>query len=247
MRLALHAEWTKLRTSPGTLWLLATVAVSTVGISAFAAATYVCHFGDCGVDPARLSLSGVQLGQAVVTILAVLVVGGEYATGMIRLSLAAMPRRGILLAAKASVLTAVVLIASAPAVVGSLIAGHATLGTLSFHDSAVRRAAFGSVLYLALIGLLALGVATAVRSSATATGVVLGLLYLFPIMSQAVSDEKWQKHLQQIGPMTAGLSIQATKNLSELPISPWKGLGVLALWAAGALLAGWVLLRQRDA
>lgn len=247
MRLALHAEWTKLRTSPGTLWLLAAVAISTVGISAFAAATYVCRFGDCGVDAAKLSLAGVQLGQAVVAIVAVLVIGGEYATGMVRVSLAAVPKRGRLLAAKALVLSLVVTSAALPAVAGSLIAGHAILGTVSFDDSAVRRAALGSVLYLALIGLLALGVATAVRNSATATGMVLGLLYLFPIMSQAVSDEKWQRHLQQIGPMTAGLSIQATKNLSELPITPWKGLGVLALWAAGALLLGWLLLRLRDA
>jgi len=247
MRLALHAEWTKLRTSPGTLWLLATVVAATVGVSAFAAATIVCRTGDCGIDPAKLSLAGVQLGQAVVAILAVLVIGGEYATGMVRVSLAAVPRRGTLLAAKALVLTAVVTVASAPAVAGSLLAGRAILHTLSFDDGGVRRAAAGSVLYLELIGLLALGVATAVRNSAAATGVVLGLLYLFPIMAQAVSDEKWQKHLLQIGPMTAGLAIQATTNLADLPIAPWKGLGVLAAWATAALAAGWLLLRYRDA
>jgi ABC-2 type transport system permease protein len=103
------------------------------------------------------------------------------------------------------------------------------------------------VLYLALVGLLALGVAAAVRHPAAATGVVLGLLYLFPIMAQAVSDERWQKHLLRIGPMTAGLAIQATTNLNELPIAPWKGLGVLSAWAAGALLIGGLLLRYRDA
>lgn len=246
MRAALHAEWTKLRTSPGTLWLLAAVAASTVAVSAFAAATIVCRTGDCGIDPAELSLSGVQLGQAVVAILAVLVIGGEYATGMVRVSFAAVPRRGILLAAKAFVLTAVVTAASAAGVVGSLIAGRLIL-RLSFDDGGVRRAAIGSVLYLTLIGLLALGVATTVRNSAAATGVVLGLLFLFPILVQAVSDERWQRNLLKIGPMTAGLAIQATKNLGDLPIAPWKGLGVLAAWSAGALLLGWLSLRLRDA
>ena len=62
-----------------------------------------------------------------------------------------------------------------------------------------------------------------------------------------VTDPDWQRHLQQIGPMTAGLAIQTTINLDDLPISPWAGLGVLAAWAAAALLAGGLLLRARDA
>ena len=85
------------------------------------------------------------------------------------------------------------------------------------------------------------------RDSATAIGVVLGLLYLFPIIAGVVTDPHWQRHLQQIGPMTAGLAIQATTNLRGLPIGPWAGLGVLAAWAAGALLLGGVLLQRRDA
>ncbi len=109
------------------------------------------------------------------------------------------------------------------------------------------RAAAGSVLYLALIALLALGAATAVRDSATAIGIVLGLLYFFPIIAGAVTERHWQRHLQQIGPMNAGLAIQATTGLNKLPISPWAGLGVLAAWAAAALLTGGLLLRFRDA
>jgi ABC-2 type transport system permease protein len=80
-----------------------------------------------------------------------------------------------------------------------------------------------------------------------AIGLVLGLLYLFPIVAGVVSDPYVRRHLQQIGPMTAGLEIQATTGLRSLPLSPWAGLGVLAAWAAGALLAGGLLLRLRDA
>ena len=85
------------------------------------------------------------------------------------------------------------------------------------------------------------------RDSAAAVGAALGLLYLFPIIAAVVTDPHWQRHLQQIGPMSAGLDIQATTGLRSLPLSPWAGLGVLAAWAAAALLAGGLLLRLRDA
>jgi ABC-2 type transport system permease protein len=118
---------------------------------------------------------------------------------------------------------------------------------LSLGDGPTLRAAAGSVVYLALVALLSLGVATAARDSATAVGIVLALLYVFPIITRAVSDPHWQRHLKQIGPMTAGLAIQATTNLRSLPIGPWAGLGVLAAWAAAALLTGGLPLRLRDA
>ncbi|HEX6681897.1 MAG TPA: hypothetical protein VF062_03850 [Candidatus Limnocylindrales bacterium] len=250
---AVHAEWTKLRTSPGMAWLLLAAVAATVAVSWAAVAATTCrNAGGCGVDPAKLSLTGVQLGQAVVAIVAVMVIGGEYGTGMHRITLAAVPRRGFVLAAKAAVVTAVTAPAAALGVAGSLLAARPSLRpnglpSLSIDDDQVMRAAAGSVLYLALIALLALGIATAVRNSAAATGFVLGLLYLFPILAQSVSDEKWQRNLLKIGPMTAGLAIQATRDLAGLPIAPWKGLGVLALWSLGALLLGGAILSRRDA
>jgi ABC-2 type transport system permease protein len=86
-----------------------------------------------------------------------------------------------------------------------------------------------------------------VRDPAVAIGIVLGLLSLFPTVAALVTDPYFARHLQQAGPMTAGLDIQATTGLHGLPLSPWAGLGVLAAWAAGAMLAGALLLRLRDA
>jgi ABC-2 type transport system permease protein len=111
----------------------------------------------------------------------------------------------------------------------------------------VIRAGVGSVLYLALIALLSLGAATALREAATAIGVVLGLLYLFPIIAAVAGSTDLARHIEQLGPMTAGLAIQATTGLNSLPISPWAGLAVLAAWAGGALALGGLLLRQLDA
>jgi ABC-2 type transport system permease protein len=177
---------------------------------------------------------------------------------MIRTTLAAMPRRTTVLAAKAAVVTAVTLAAGTVAVLGSVLAGRLILPghgytpangypVLSLANATVLRAAAGTVLYLALIALLSLGVATAVRDSAVAIGSVLGLLYLFPILAAVAGSPRVQRHLDQIGPMTAGLEIQASTGLRHLPIGPWAGLGVLAAWAAAALLAGTLVLRARDA
>jgi ABC-2 type transport system permease protein len=256
---ALHAEWTKLRTVAGPAWLLAALVALTTTVSALALQANRCPSGAvCAVDTTKVSLTGVQFGQAVVAVLAVLVISAEYSTGMIRVTLVAMPRRTVVLAAKASVLSFLVLTAGVLAVAGSLLAGRFILPGHGFTPAhgfplmspgspSVLRAAAGSVLYLALIALLGLGTATIVRESAVAIGIVLGLLYLFPIVANVVGNAQWHRHLEQIGPMTAGLAIQATTDLRSLPISPWAGLGVLAAWAAGALLAGGLLLRLRDA
>ena len=258
MRLALHAEWTKIRTVASPLSLLLGTIAATVALSVAVTSVMTCGAAGCGDDTTKLSLTGVELGQALVAILAVLVISGEYISGMIRTTLAAMPHRATVLAAKAVTLTGVVAAAGTVAVLGSLLAGRLILPghgftaargypALSLADGPTLRAAVGSILYLALIALLSLGVATVVRDSATSIGVVLGLLYLVPIISQVIGNPHWQRLLQQIGPMSAGLAIQATTDLRSLPISPWAGLGVTAGWAAAALLAGGLLLRMRDA
>jgi ABC-2 type transport system permease protein len=258
LRDALHAEWTKVRTVPGTFWLLAAVVAATAVAGALTAAAVSCPSAGCGEDPARLSLTGVELGQAVAAILAVLAVTGEYSTGLIRVTLAAVPRRGTMLAAKAVIVTGLVLAAGTVAVLASMLAGRLILpgrGLTPAHGypplslaGPDLRAAAGSVLYLGLVALLALGVAVVIRDSAVAIGAVLGLLYLFPVIATAL-DPGWRRHLEQIGPMAAGLDIQATTGaaLGSQALSPWAGLGVLALWALGAMLLGGLVFQLRDA
>ena len=255
---ALHAEWTKLRTVAGPGWLLLAAIALTAGVGSIAAHAVNCPGGGCQVDPARVSLTGIYLSQAIVAIVAVTSVSGEYSTGMIRLTLTAVPRRWQVLAAKAAVVSASTLAAGAVAVLASMLAGRLLLYghgftpahgylAISLSSGPVLRAAAGSVLYLMLIALLSTGIAAAIRDSAASIGLVLGLLYLFPLITSVVDNEQVQRHLNQISPMTAGLYIQATTNLRSLPLTPWQGLGVLAAWAAGALLAGGLLLSLRDA
>jgi ABC-2 type transport system permease protein len=259
MSAALRAEWTKLRTISEPAWLLVGAVVLIVAVSTAAVGATHCPQGmTCPVDTTKLSLTGVQFGQAVVAILAVLVISDEYRTGMIRVTLAAMPGRHTVLAAKAILLAALVLVAGAVAVFGSVLAGHLILpghgftAERGFHQvwlsyGPALRAASGSVLYLALISLLSLGVAIIVRDSAVAIGTVLALLYLFPILLAFIGNAHWQHRLERWTPTVAGLTIQDTAGLRSLAITPWAGLGVLALWAGGALLAGGLAFRLRDA
>jgi ABC-2 type transport system permease protein len=256
--LAVHAEWTKLRTLSANGWLVFAAFALTAALgAAYDLTAAYAAFGP-PQDTTKLSLTGVELGQAMVVALAALAVGGEYSSGTIRTALLAVPRRCTLLAAKAAVLLAVVVPAAVAGVLGSFVAGRLILpgrgftsahgyAPLSLADGSTARAMAGSVIYLALVGLLALGVTAAVRDSATAIGIVLGLLYAFPIIALTVTDPTWERRLHEIAPMTAGLYIQTTVGVHDLPLTPWQGLGVLAAWAAGALVAGGVLLRMRDA
>ncbi len=260
---ALHAEWTKLRTLAGTWWLLLAAAALTAAVSAAAAAAVHCPPGACGprqtgADPAKISLTGVDLGQVVIALLAVGAIGGEYGTGMIRLTLAATPRRLTAFTAKALVTSAAALGASLLAVGGSALAGALILPgrglsaangypPLPLASAAGLRAAGGSVLSLPPIALLAFGVTAAARDSAAGTGVVLGALFLFPVVSAVIPDQVLARHLEQAAPMTAGLYVQATVGLRSLPLSPWQGLGGTAAWAAGALAVGAAVLCLRDA
>jgi len=258
MKRAGRAEWTKLRTDASNGWLALGVIALTVAVGAAVAMTSRCDATGCGGDPTRLSLTGVMVGQVVVAIVAVLMVGNEYGTGMMHTTLTAVPRRLTVLGSKSAVLTTVTLVTGTVSVLGSLLIGRLVqpgrgfteqhgFPALSLADEPTLRAAAGSVLYLVLIGLLGLGVALAVRHSATAIGIVLALLFVFPILAQVVADPDWQRHLQQISPLTAGLAVQTTVGVDDLPIGPWQGLGVVALWAAGALAVGGRLLCARDA
>ena len=258
---ALHAEWTKFRTVAGPAWLLAGVVTLTVAVAAVAASAAHCQSATCGIDPATVSFTGIYPAQAVAAVAGVLAIGNEYSTGMIKLSLTAMPCRLTWFFAKATVLTASALTASALtasalAVAGAALAGRLILpghgftpahGYASLTSATDLRAAAAAAMYLTLIALLSLGLAAAVRDSAAAIGLVLGVLYLFPLAADIVSNPALARHLDQIGPLPAGLDAQATIGVKGLPLTPWQGLGVVALWTAGALLLGALALKSRDA
>lgn len=262
MRLALHAEWTKLRTVRSTGWLLLAFVGFTVATGALASLsvdTSLCATPTaCDEDTVRLSLSGTYVGQVTVVVLAVLAVTTEYDHNLMRVTLAVDSHRIRVLAAKAAVVTALVLAAAAVSLLGSLAAARgilpgngftATNGypPLSLGDSPTLRAYGGTALYFGLVGLLSLGVGMAVRHTAAALGTVLAMMFVLPIVAALMGDAHIRELLLKYSPMSAGLAIQATRHIGELPVGPWAGLGVLAGYAAAAVLLGAFMFATRDA
>lgn len=261
-RRALRAEWVKLWTVPVTgRALLAAVAGSWAigGWATYGLNPASCERGrGCDLDTTVVTLSGVYAGQVAVVVLAALAVTAEYETMMIRSTLAAIPRRGTVLAAKATVVTAAALAAGLPAMLGALVTGRVVLPghgftpaagypPLSLADEPVRRAVLGSVLYLGLLALLSVGVAALVRQTAAAIATVLAMLLVLPVVAALMTEPHWREWVLKLSPMTAGLAIQVTKRLDALPIAPWPGLGVLAGYAAAAVALGAVAFSTRDA
>src|ERR1700691_2006729 len=179
---ALKAEWTKFRTVAGPSWLLAGGVTLTVAVGAAAPSAARCQSAKCGIDPAMVSFTGIDPGQAVVAVAGVLAMGNEYSTGMIKLSLTAMPRRLTWLFAKAAVLTAPVLAASALAVAGAALAGRLILPAPPPPRSPRSYPTPVS------ITLPPLGLADTVRDHAASIGPVLSSLYLCPLAAAVISN-----------------------------------------------------------
>lgn len=264
----LRAEWTKLRSVPSTAWSVLALIALTVLLSYVVAVSVTTSGGTPGCTPGAPGcgdedvvmngLSGVYLGQFAVVALAALVATGEYATGTMRSTLAAMPRRGAVLAAKAIVVAGLCLVAGLVAALAAFGVSQPFLHCNGFvpaqgypiaslADEPVLRAVSGTGLYLALVGLLSLGVAMIVRHTAAAITIVLWLL-LAPFIAALLLPEHARELVQRYAPMTAGLAVQRTvERADSVPIGVWAGLGVLAAYAAVALAEGLVAIHRRDA
>ena len=254
----LTSEWTKIRTVRSTYWTLFTAAAMTIGLSAIVCAVYVAQFDKlsvqdkAGFDPASTSMVGGVLAQLAIAVLGVLVITSEYGSGMIRATLAAVPQRLTVLAAKATVFTAVTIAVTTTACFIAFFIGQ---GILSAKDSGVSlgspnalRTVVGTGLYLAILGLLALGLGALIRKTAGAITAVVGILFVLPVLTSFLpsSMDAIQKYLPDSAAQ-AILSGNASTSTGDDVLSAWLGLGVFFLYAAAALAAAAFTLVRRDA
>lgn len=248
----LRSEWTKLRSVRSTYWTLFIMVVAFVGISAAicAATAYSSPSHRPGlIDPTSISLGGLFLAQLVIGVLGVLVISSEYSTGMIRATFSAVPRRSTILAAKSFVFGVVTLVVGLVSSFVSFFLGQAILtgnvphATLS--QTGVLRAVIGGGVYLALVGLLALGLGSLVRHTAGAIAVLFGLLLVIPIVTNFL-PMSFANVLDKVLPSNAGQSIFSVRQAPGF-LGPWAGLGVLCAWVAGALILAVISTAQRDA
>jgi ABC-2 type transport system permease protein len=238
--------------------LLAIAATVGLGFAITGSLDYSHCDTPCTLDTTKLSLAGVRLGQVGILVLAVLAVTAEYSTRTIQPTLMAVPRRILVVLGKIGVLAVLAVATGVLAVAGSLAAGRTVLPgngftaahgfpALSLADDLTRRAAIGTVLYMGLVTLLGAGLGLLLRDTAGAITAALALLYGSPVVAMFVSDPKWQHRIHRFSPMDAGLAIQSTRNLAAEHIGPWAGLGVLALYAAAAVVLGLIVFHIRDA
>ncbi|MGW1867534.1 ABC transporter permease [Streptomyces mauvecolor] len=252
----LKSEWTKIRTVSSTTWTLACALIVTVAISAALCALMKSQFDDLKpaekltFDPTFISFSGMILGQLAMVVFGVLVVGTEYSSGMIRSSLAAVPRRGTFLFAKLTVATLLALVVGMATSFLSFFLGQALLGPhrTTIDEPNVLRAVVGAGLYMALIALFSMGVATMLRSSMLSLGILMPFFFL---ISQILSAVPGAKNVARYFPDQAGSKIMQVvpdaMNSDPAPYGPWGGLGIMVLWVIAALAGGYLVLRERDA
>jgi ABC-2 type transport system permease protein len=248
-----RSEFVKLRSVRSTWWTLAAAMVFNVAVAALLAIFLPPHLSahqKASIDSVRVSLGGLHLSQLAVGLLGVLAISSEYGTGMIRATLAAVPQRRLMLAAKAVVFAGTALVVSVLAGFAAYLAFQAFLPggdpmRTSLADPGVLRAVTGSGLYLTVLGLLGLGLGMIIRSSAGAVAALFGLLFV-PTLLIALLPQSWQDTIGPYLPMNAGDTIYSVGHEAHM-LGPWQGFGMFCLYAAAAIAAGFILITRRDA
>ena len=250
----MKSEWTKLRTQPGALWSLLSAVILVVAFGILYSLLRVARpphgAAAASFDPTSVSLAGVQLAQIAAGVLGVLLITSEYATGLIRTTLAAVPRRLPTLWGKAAVVTGAVVAVSVPAAVAVFLAGQAILGrqhlSVSFSEPGVARAVIGGALYLAVAALLGLALGALLRSTAGGIAALFGLLFAVPILvgflPGSLADE-----IGKYLPGTAGLAVTTVHPDPATSLAPWTGFGVFCAYARVLLGVAAVRMRRGDA
>lgn len=249
----LASEWIKLRSLRSTWYTIAVAVVGMVGVSYLTSWATAAHWSQMGpaerasFSPIDRSLTGVYLAQLAIGVLGVLVISGEYATGMIRATLAAVPRRLPVLWAKLAVFAAVTLVTMLIASVVAFLGGQGLLGShgTGLGAPGATRAVIGVALYLTVVGALGVGLGFLLRSTAGSIATLFALLLVLPAIGH-VLPSSWQHDVLPYLPGTAGSALYTVRAGADT-LGPWTGFAVFCAWAAAALLGAAVLLRSRDA
>lgn len=248
----IQSEWTKIRTVSSTVWTLALSLVVTAALGAVISAVLNSQFNDQPVsqrltfDATNTSFAGMELGQLAMVVFGVLVVGSEYTTGMVRTSLAAVPRRSTFMFSKIFVAGALALGVGLVTAFLSFFVGQALLGdhstTLGAHN--VLRAVVGAGVYMCLIAVFSMGITMMLRSSMLSLGILMPFFFLVSNILAAVPKAK---DVARYFPDQAGRKIMQVVPDNSAPYGPWTGLLIMALWVVAALVGGYLVLRERDA
>ncbi|MFC4242852.1 ABC transporter permease [Gryllotalpicola reticulitermitis] len=263
----LRSEWIKLRTVRSTIWCYALIILLTIGIGVLVSSLATLPTATTTGDAARsltvtAATGGINLAVLIVSILGTLIITGEYATGMIRSTFTADPRRLGAIVAKMVILAVTAFITSGIAIwLNALIVWpilHHRGVDVQLGDPSVFMPLLGGSVFVTLISLLAFGFGLILRSTAGGLATVLGLLLVAPIILgilTGLTHADWVGDLRAIFPDSAGgqLVSYATPGSKTgivngiLTLNGWLGFWVMLGWDAVVLTVASVLVKRRDA
>jgi ABC-2 type transport system permease protein len=253
----IQMEWIRLRSLRSTWWITAAVVALMTGVAVLVLGHFSVDWahmsaGDrASFDPTNRSIyTGLLVAQLAVGVLGVLAVTGEYSSGMIQSTLVAVPRRGLVLAAKATVIGLFTLVIGEITAFAAFLAGQSALHSPAPHaalgEPGVLRAVLMAGAYLPLIALIGLAIGAIVRHAAAAACRMFGLIFLLPLVVATLAGSGRQSVQRFLPEVIAASSITAVKTV-PFSLSPWAGLAMLSLYAVVARGAAGVLLARRDA
>ena len=248
---AIRMEWIKLRSVRSTWWLAIASVAALAGSGTGSGLGYRSHTPVATVDQiVDNSLGGAILAQLLLGALGVLTVTGEYGTGMIRSTFAAVPRRWVVLAAKAAVCGGTALAAGLVASFAGYLCGRlairgSAVPAASLGDPAVLRAVLLTGVYLGATALIGVGVGTLVRHSGAAIGTLFALMFVPTIVAGLFGESGIP--VGRFVPLLMLLNSVAVLKPSPGLLTGWVSALLMCAYAAATLLLGGVLLRQRDA
>jgi ABC-type transport system involved in multi-copper enzyme maturation permease subunit len=248
----LRSEWTKLHSLRSTRITLLVAIGLIVGLGLLIPLVSVSNWtpstSTAGYDAVSRSLGGIYLAQLAFGVLGVLLITGEYSTGMIRATFAAVPARLPVLWGKLGVFLAATLVLGTLACLIAFFGGQAIFASkhvdASLGDPGVLRAVLGAGLFLAVIGAFGVGLGALIRNSAGAIATLTGLLFVAPVIAGAL-PQSWSVAIEKYLPANAGTAIIFIHPSSD-SLGPWAGMGILAAWAAVAVAFAAVMLVRRD-
>lgn len=251
----IRSEWTKLRSLRSTVYSLLAAIVIVIGLGiliSFARASNIEHESlqdRLTFDPTATSLSGTYLAQLALGVLGVMLVTGEYSTGMNRATFAAVPRRLPVLWAKVIVFAAITFALMLVSVFAAFLGGQAAFASkhldASLSDPGVLRAVVGAALYLTAVGVFGIALGALLRNTAGAIALLFGLLLVLQILIQFL-PQSVRDPLNKYLPAGAGSAVFQVVNDGK-SLAPWAGFGVFCAYVVVALAAAAILLKRRDA
>ncbi|GGL18656.1 ABC transporter [Sphaerisporangium melleum] len=253
-----RSEWTKFRSVPSNPRNLVAAVLLMVGLGAVTARGAGSGYAAMPqqarelFDPVHASLyGGFLFAQISVGTLGVLMVGSEYATGMMRTSMTVVPRRGRLLAAKMVTYGLIALVVGVVSSFAGFLLGQVTIAsggapTATLGDPGALRAVVGMGVLWALVGLTGVAIGTLLRATMSATTLLVTVNFLIPIIGPRLLSDAAGNWLETYWPISAGLQIINTVQDPDR-LTPWTGLGLMAAFTAALLALAFVLFRERDA